>query len=921
MAYQAYGLTVDMDPVPRIVLRAGDYQYFLIHLSNASSSCTGTVSFTNLPPGLSSMPQSQDFTLSPGASQDLSFKVSSSTWAPPAVIRPTVTASGGEQVNFPDSLKTYVLTDSFFIDSVGAATRRSLKNTPLFPTGLLAYYSGGDGNDGYRYNSSVGYAAFWNEGIWIHNGGVKGKCVFGHNGLAYPRHHWSKIGMETLNNISHRRGTILFWTRKQLQQSGEINYAPGFTGDPSTTWQIGPNDMRGSSGEGMFGYSWSPQQVYSNWYLHQGTTVYKSGSNSFVGLRRYKSAAGLTSGFLEATYLAMRGDIYSVQALFDRPDEWQHVAVAWDAESAKLEIYVNGVLQSGTVKKNGVPSTDTIWYGAPFDVGVFCNITMAFVQVSDEGGCNTTDRDELYIYNRALSAQEIQANMQASMGGPVPVPSIYPHGRQFYDSLAVQVRSVWTNATIRYTIDGSDPTLASPVYAGPIVLTASALLKVRSFLTGFAQSAVDSAYFECLGPDVVRPAVYTAVSINNSSEIMVIFTKPVDSLSAINPAHYALSGGIGVTNVTLDNDRQTARLATNAAVTSATMISVQNVNDATHSGLGMDPLVDSLVRVKSLPGLVGYWNFDVLSGYTVKDLSPSRVNGMVFSDIYREATYAPGKKGQGLLFGGDDFYDVTEYAVEGRQVNSSQPLNLEAGTVAFWFKAASSMNTGVGYLVSKSYAYNLRIYHGTLYVGHANATVSTNTQVVDGAWHHCAISFSNHVSNGTAVYVDGALISTITASFLNNSGTGVGFGVGGGGYGQPEFFSGTMDEIMVFNRPLNRAEVLSLYNDSTELGMTAAENAATGACVASIAAAPNPFNPSTHIFVRDMPGAAEHMRIAPMVKIYSISGRLVTTLTQHTILGTQYVYIWDAKNMPSGVYVVKADVGNKAMARLVTLIR
>lgn len=68
-------------------------------------------------------------------------------------------------------------------------------------------------------------------------------------------------------------------------------------------------------------------------------------------------------------------------------------------------------------------------------------------------------------------------------------------------------------ATIRYTLDGSDPTPASAIYLAPIAIDSSTPLRARAYRTGFADSAVGAFYspefilqklsFDALGNTVV----------------------------------------------------------------------------------------------------------------------------------------------------------------------------------------------------------------------------------------------------------------------------------------------------------------------------------------------------------------------------------------------------------------------------------
>jgi len=622
---ECHGLDVDMDPVPRLGLRKNDDQVFLVHLSGAAAACKGTVSFETLPDGLAATPAKMDFDLAAGESKLLVFTVKCAEWGKPVTVRPVVAAAGDAAVNFPDRLKTTIVRDQAQLDK-----------KPLDGDGLLAYYSCGDAEAGeyHNFDKSVGYNRFWEEGIWYHPGGVKGRAVFGMNGRPYPRHHWSKIAYDPFNNLYYKRGTICFWLRKS-RRIDEIPYTSRFKGDPATTWKIGPNAMRGHEGEGLAGHIWSPQTIYTRWYLKakRPWKPFKPGSDCFLGLRRYKKVKGVTGGFLEATYKAMRGKIYHVQAPYEWTDVWRHVALLWDVDQRRLEIYLDGKLASEPVMLNGARSTDKAWYAAPWDTMTRCNAAMSIVAASAEGGRSATDRDEYYVYNKALSIEEIRGNMRASMG-KVVTPSIVPAGGSFHDRAQVRVRSLWTGPAHRYTTDGSDPTESSPAVAGAVELTKTATLKIRSFLAGFDPSDVTSATFTSLGPDRTGPRVKQISAVSDPTTVMVIFDEPVDKASAEAPRNYAVDG-TEVKAARLDADAQSVRLTLSRPLAAGPhRLTVRNVRDRADAGNAMATVADAPFRLRALPGLVGYWSFDCLAGPTVKDLSPSRIDGTAWDGLY-----------------------------------------------------------------------------------------------------------------------------------------------------------------------------------------------------------------------------------------------------------------------------------------------
>ncbi|MDB6035864.1 MAG: hypothetical protein JWM16_6202 [Verrucomicrobiales bacterium] len=74
-------------------------------------------------------------------------------------------------------------------------------------------------------------------------------------------------------------------------------------------------------------------------------------------------------------------------------------------------------------------------------------------------------------------------------------PWISPAGGKFNAPAKVTMDAAIIGSTLRYTLDGSDPTPASPVYQDSLILTSSATLKARTYRGGFQAGDVATAVF------------------------------------------------------------------------------------------------------------------------------------------------------------------------------------------------------------------------------------------------------------------------------------------------------------------------------------------------------------------------------------------------------------------------------------------
>ena len=78
---------------------------------------------------------------------------------------------------------------------------------------------------------------------------------------------------------------------------------------------------------------------------------------------------------------------------------------------------------------------------------------------------------------------------------------------------------------------------------------------------------------------------------------------------------------------------------------------------------------------------------------------------------------------------------------------------------------------------------------------------------------------------------------------------------------------------------------------------------------------PNPFNPSTNISFY-----LPEQRMAT-VSIYNVVGQRVGILLQDNMVAGEHTLVWDASDMPSGIYIIHLEIGNRVYTRKMTLIK
>lgn len=78
---------------------------------------------------------------------------------------------------------------------------------------------------------------------------------------------------------------------------------------------------------------------------------------------------------------------------------------------------------------------------------------------------------------------------------------------------------------------------------------------------------------------------------------------------------------------------------------------------------------------------------------------------------------------------------------------------------------------------------------------------------------------------------------------------------------------------------------------------------------------PNPFNPATNI-VYFLP---EDRQIR--IGVYNVVGQQVATLVDEVMSAGEHTAMWNAADMPSGIYIVQLESGNQVFIRKITLIK
>jgi len=199
-------------------------------------------------------------------------------------------------------------------------------------------------------------------------------------------------------------------------------------------------------------------------------------------------------------------------------------------------------------------------------------------------------------------------------------------------------------------------------------------------------------------------------------------------------------------------------------------------------------------------GLISFWTFsgDVLDGWGEND-------GIVF--------------GEGdELVGGELVLDGNDYVNIGDPVDGSLDFGVQSFSVGVWMKGEIPVDDK-SYILGNfypGYAFHIRkdtnnIRFVTYTHSGATSYVQANiNSVLDGEWHYL-LGVRDVLSDTLRIYLDGSLLSSVADNSLNID-TARPFEMGrGNDAGGTYYFSGQIDNVMVFNKVLLEEEVIAIY--------------------------------------------------------------------------------------------------------------
>jgi hypothetical protein len=377
-------------------------------------------------------------------------------------------------------------------------------------------------------------------------------------------------------------------------------------------------------------------------------------------------------------------------------NEWNHVAVSYDAAASSLKLYVNGEQKAAST--------------APAASTAFTTINLGRREASANTPL-TALIDDVVVYDRALTLEELQQLAGKVVSGP-PVITRQPR--------------------------------AASVFAGS-----------RLELSVQAQGLLPITYqWRKDGQPI---------------------TDATESVYVIEEASPAAAGSYSV-------------LVTNPA------------GNATS-----DAVAVAVSAINLASGLQAHWKFDETSGLTAADATPNANTGALDGFAGDDSQWVQGEQGGAIAFNGASNVQVPDSASIGSSL-------VNGFTVSTWFRSSVALPAAGGTrtprMLEKGNSYFFLMNPGT---GGMNflvkrASVNYTANLVDSIeanrWYHITGTF-----DGTSirVYLDGELKGTTVVGGPIDDGGGLPLFIGSDDAGA--FFNGAMDDLRIWNRPLNRTEI------------------------------------------------------------------------------------------------------------------
>jgi len=370
--------------------------------------------------------------------------------------------------------------------------------------------------------------------------------------------------------------------------------------------------------------------------------------------------------------------------------------------------------------------------------------------------------------------------------------------------------SLWVNCSSTQTGDNGEATIIGSAGSSSVNGFDIALKPTTGYLFfNFGNPNNDTVSTTDLRDDTWHHIVFTYTSsqallyldgnlllTENSPNSLSSITNEITLGKWATGSYYALTGKIDQVRI-FQKELSSSQVSTLYAETAATVESLDPLNVDTTDTLQVlgDTSCVALYRLEN--------NEDDKSGN--------------YNGTGTQVQYAAGRYGQGAIFSDSD-----------SKINIPDNFGAEGETVSYslWFKTTSANGSYMFAKRTGNNTFHIRIDNsfspaGKICVNNwagtaqsANNAQSTNGGYNDGGWHHFVFTYDGNQTTKTKCFIDGVYDSGMDWTYdLNTQSVSGGNNIGNYDLGSSNF-SGTIDQVRVFNKTLSASEVTTLYNEN-----------------------------------------------------------------------------------------------------------
>ena len=523
---------------------------------------------------------------------------------------------------------------------------------------------------------------------------------------------------------------------------------------------------------------------------------------------------------------------------------WQHF-VAVRTNGATVALYINGVAQSVAVGGSGTFASD---------VGVVERIGAGFFRNASNPSFFNGLIDDVRVYNRALSANEIATLYNSGAAKIVKTAVTNPITAKLLTSgsgggassdvtasftpspNALVLAFVYTLADTAQVPTMSGNGLTWDRIFGPFAYTESGTVSVFRAMGAAPSSGaatisysvtsssgrwviIEFANVDTSGTNGSGAIVQTATNVNYGGSSVTATLAAFSSANNVtvggafkDTAATAVAGsGFSLLGSAIANARGVHAEWKSANDTSVDMSFTSTSNQYMWAAEIKGKPGETKFSAPSNTGLVGYWSFDDGAGTSATDFSGKNNAGILTNG----PTWVDGKRGKALNFDGVD-----------DEINMGAPSALDITgniTISAWIYPISFGGGSRGRIIDKSngttdgynfFVDNSNVTNGLGFAFNAG-TQATNSRCDTASntiqlnkWQHVTLTYT-----GAALfYVNGIQFSVGSGSCSGTiNSVASSFKVGRATIATREF-TGLIDDVRIYNRALSASEVQALYN-------------------------------------------------------------------------------------------------------------